>query len=526
MKWWQKAVFYQIYPRSFVDGNGDGTGDLQGIVSHLDYLSDMLGVNAIWLSPVYPSPMVDNGYDVSDYYGVDPLFGSLQDFDLLVEQVHARGLHILMDWIPNHTSDRHRWFQEARRSRGDPRRDWYVWRDSAPDGGPPNNWRSFFPRNGSAWTLDPATSQWYLHSFLQNQPDLNWDNPAVEAAMQDTLRFWLRRGVDGFRVDALPLIGKDAGLRPNPDPEKAWGPYNIDWPSVHERLRGLRKVCQSYGDRILVGEVNVLDMERLSRYLASGDELHLAHNFLFLQEEWTAAAVQAFIDRVEHALAAPVLPSWYLGNHDNSRVVTRLGGGPQGAARARIAAVLLLTARGAPFIYQGEELGLTDSAVPAQFLMDVDGREPQRVPMPWRPPSSTVGGGFTTGSPWLPLHDRAESLNVAAQLTDETSMLSLYRRLLRYRAETSALREGEYQSLLGPDGTIAYLRQTLRERVLVVLNMTSATASVALEGQVGEVRGDLVLSTDARRLPVPVNLNNIQLSADEGLILALPTRSR
>lgn len=235
MKWWQRAVFYQIYPRSFADSNGDGTGDLRGIVPHLDYLSNVLGVDAIWLSPVYPSPMVDNGYDVSDYYSVDPLFGSIEDFDLFVEEVHARGLHMLMDWIPNHTSKRHHWFQEARRSRDDPRRDWYVWRDPAPDGGPPNNWRSFFPRVGPAWTFDSATSQWYLHSFLPDQPDLNWDNPAVKAAMHDILRFWLDRGVDGFRVDALPLIGKDASLRSNPDPEQAWGPYNIDWPSVNAR---------------------------------------------------------------------------------------------------------------------------------------------------------------------------------------------------------------------------------------------------------------------------------------------------
>jgi alpha-glucosidase len=521
-QWWQSAVFYQIYPRSFLDSNGDGTGDLAGITTRLDYLSTTLGVNAIWISPFYKSPMADNGYDVQDYYSIDSLFGTMDDFESLIREAKSRGLRVVMDWIPNHTSDAHQWFADSRSSRSSDRRDWYVWRDPAPDGGPPNNWRSFFPRVGSAWTYDEPTAQWYLHSFLPSQPDLNWDNPAVEAAMHDTVRFWLDRGVDGFRIDALPLIGKDPLLRPNPDTRQPWGQYNIDWDTIHDRLRRLRALCDSYGERIMVGEVNVLDLSRLGRYISGGDELHLAHNFLFLTQPWTAEDIARFLARVEDYSPAPALPSWYLGNHDDSRVVTRLGGGADGAARARVAAVLLLTVRGVPFLYQGEELGLPDSSVPDSYRHDIDQREPQRVPMPWNAPSRVAGGGFTTGRPWLPLHDRAESLNVAAESTDKESMLALYRRLIELRRENEALHAGDFTALTAPDGIVCFARQSAHSRVVVALNFQGTRSAVPLTLLGSAAKADLLASTDTARAPGYLDLASVELGPHEGLVLDVP----
>lgn len=525
MKWWQSAVFYQVYPRSFADSNGDGTGDLAGITSHLDYLSDTVGVNAIWISPFYKSPMLDNGYDVSDYYSVDPLFGTMADFDTLIAEAKSRGLRVIMDWIPNHTSDTHQWFIESRNCRSGHRRDWYVWRDSAEDGGPPNNWRSFFPRVGRAWTYDEKTRQWYLHSFLPSQPDLNWDNPEVEEAMHGTVRFWLDRGVDGFRMDALPLIAKDALLRPNPDSQQPWGRYNIDWHTVHDRLRRLRMLCDSYDERIMVGEVNVLDLQRLGGYLSSGNELHLAHNFLFLNQPWNAEDIAGFISRIEDIIPPPALPCWYLGNHDNPRVVTRLGGGPAGTARARAAAVLLLTVRGVPFIYQGEELGLPDSPVPDSYQRDVDGREAQRSPLPWDAPSRVPGAGFTSGRPWLPLHSLAESLNVRDETSDKDSMLSLYRRLIELRRTNDALSAGELTRLPAPAGILCFLRRSPRSKVAVLLNFTGDQAVVSLSLPGNPTKTRLLLSTESARPPGYVDPASVELGPHEALILGVPNAS-
>lgn len=525
MKWWKNAVFYQVYLRSFADSDGNGTGDLSGITRHLNYLTDTLGVNAIWVSPFYRSPMVDNGYDVENHYTVDPLFGTMKDFELLIAAAKSRDLRVILDWIPNHTSDSHQWFMDSRSSRSNSRRDWYIWRDSANDGGPPNNWRSFFPRVGGAWTYDESTSQWYLHSFLPCQPDLNWDNPEVERAMHDTLRFWLDRGVDGFRIDALPLIGKDALLRANPDSQHAWGQYNIDWHTVHDRLKRLRALCDSYGERIMVGEVNVLDLERLGMYITGGDELHLAHNFLFLKQPWNARNIAAFIARIEEVIPAPALPSWYLGNHDNPRVVTRLGGGPRGTARARVAALLLLTLRGVPFIYQGEELGLPDSPIPESWRRDIDCREPQRAPLPWDAPSRAVGGGFTTGEPWLPLHYMAESLNVADQLKDDDSMLALYRRLIQLRRVNDALHAGDLMRLPAPDKIVCFVRQAPRNRVAVLINFADDSAIVPVSLSGGAAKAFMLLSTESGRSPGYVDLGSVELGPNEGLILDISAYS-
>ncbi|MDB5648812.1 MAG: alpha amylase catalytic region, partial [Hyphomicrobiales bacterium] len=343
--WWKRGVIYQIYPRSFQDSNADGIGDLDGIRRRLDHLT-WLGVDAIWVSPVYPSPMADFGYDVADYCGIDPIFGDLEQFDALVAEVHTRGLKIIMDFVPNHTSDQHAWFKESRSSRTNPKRDWYIWRDAAPSGGPPNNWVSNF--GGSAWQWDEATGQYYYHAFLREQPDLNWRNRAVCEAMHDVLRFWLGRGVDGFRVDVIWHLMKDREFRNNPpNPAYVLGRpeiesllqiHSTDQPEVHDVIARMRNVLDKYNDRVLIGEV-YLPIDRLVAYY--GEDLagaHLPFNFQLLQTAWHAGKIADLIGEYEGAIPDGGWPNWVLGNHDRSRVASRLG-----PAQARIAAMLLLT---------------------------------------------------------------------------------------------------------------------------------------------------------------------------------------
>ena len=438
--WWRSAVVLQIYPRSFADTTGDGVGDLPGVTARLGHLTE-LGVDALWLSPFYRSPMADFGYDVSDHMDVDPTFGTLADADALIARAHAVGLRVIFDWVPNHTSDRHPWFQASRSSTSDPHRSWYVWRDPAPDGGPPNDWTSTFSRDGArvAWTLDEDSGQYWLHSFLPEQPDLNWDEPAVAEAMHGVLRFWLDRGVDGFRMDVVHKIGKDPDLGDN-EPGRR---HDEDWPTVHGRLRAIRRVLDSYdGDRVGVGEVYVLDQRALARYVADGDGLHLVHNFVFLNLPWSAAAFRATVDEFEELGGPKAWPAWCLGNHDHPRIATRYGPEP-----ARVAAMLLLTLRGTPFLFQGDELGLQDVEVPPHRVVDVDGRDPVRSPIPWDPPSAAgPGAGFTTGDPWLPITPDAEHLAASVQAEDPGSMLSLYRSLLALRRRTAALTRGRLPS--------------------------------------------------------------------------------
>ncbi len=472
--WWQTGTVYQIYPRSFADSDGDGVGDLRGIVDHLDHLA-WLGVDAIWLSPIFRSPMRDFGYDVADYCDVDPLFGRLADLDQLLDEAHLRGVRVLLDWVPNHTSDQHPWFVESRSSRTNPRRDWYVWRDPAPDGGPPNGWISEFTGNQPAWTFDPTSGQWYLHCFLPEQPDLNWANPAVEQAMHDVLRFWLDRGVDGFRCDVIHLLGKELD-REDP-PERPYLPHVIwnDVPATHDLLRRLRRVVDtSPGDPVLVGEVFLLDPHRMATYVGT-DQLHLAFNFRAFFTPWDAPAWREQVTLAEQLLSDDEhrWPTWVLSNHDFPRHRVRYGGSE---AVARAAAVLLLGLRGTPFLYQGEELGLLDAEVPPERRVDPGGRDGCRAPLPWR---AGPGHGWPA-EPWLPFPPEAAARSVEAQRADPASILHLYRALLQERRTSPALHAGTLRWLDAPDGVLAFERHHPDgDRRVVVVNMTDVATPVA-----------------------------------------------
>lgn len=467
--WWREAVVYQIYPRSFCDTDGDGVGDLEGIRRHLDHVQQ-LGVDAIWLSPFFTSPMADYGYDVADYCDVDPLFGTLEDFDRLLAEAHRRGLRVLIDWVPNHSSDQHPWFQESRRSRDSAKRDWYYWRDGAGPGRPPNNWPATF-LGGPAWTWDPGTRQWYLHLFLPQQPDLNWSNPEVVAAMHDTLRFWLDRGVDGFRLDVIHMIGKDPALPDDPEPTVLREP-GPTW-TTHALIRDLRRLLDRYpGDRVMVGEVYILSTAKVAAFYGHGDELHLAFNFPPLYAPWEAAAWRTRVARVEQELGSPdTWPTWVLSNHDNPRHRTRYGS----LARARAAAVLLLTLRGTPFLYAGEEFGLEDAVVPPEAVRDPGGRDGCRAPIPW---DATASHGWAGAQPWLPWPPEAGTRNAAGQAGDPGSVLALYRRLLAVRRGSPALRRGTLEPLDAPDGVLAYRRRDGDDTRTVLVNFTAEAVGV------------------------------------------------
>jgi alpha-glucosidase len=471
--WWKTAVVYQIYPRSFLDTDGDGVGDLEGIRRRLDHLK-WLGVDALWLSPVYPSPMADFGYDVADFCDVDPVFGDLAALDALIADAHARDLKVVLDWVPNHSSDQHPWFLASRSSRLDPKRGWYVWRDPAPDGGPPNNWIRAWS-DEPAWTFDEATGQWYLHCFLPQQPDLNWAEPDLEEAMHGVLRFWLDRGVDGFRMDVIHLIGKDPALPDDPPDLAAIShvPLN-DRPETHVLLRRIRTLLDAYrGDRMAVGEVVLLDTHRVASYLGTGDELHLAFNFPPLFAPWEAGKWRRQIEIAADAhdpLGA--WPTWVLSNHDNRRHATRYGS----EARARAAAVLLLTLRGTPFLYAGEELGLGDAEIPTDRVVDPGGRDGCRAPIPW---DATPGHGWGEADPWLRWPPDPEHRNVASETADAGSMLHLYRRLLTARRCSPALQLGDLRLLDGLDeGILAFQRTAGTERRVVLINFTGAPVAV------------------------------------------------
>jgi alpha-glucosidase len=526
--WWQAGVIYQIYPRSFQDTNRDGVGDLKGIERRLEYLVS-LGIAAIWLSPIYPSPMVDFGYDVADYCDVDPRFGTLADFDDLLTQAHRRGLKVLLDFVPNHTSDQHAWFVESRSSRESQKRDWYIWRDPAADGGPPNNWISDF--GGSAWEWDKVTGQYYYHAFLKEQPDLNWRHPAVRAAMYDVMRFWFDRGVDGFRIDVLWHMLKAADFPDNPL-NPAYRPemgemhrllqlHSTDQPEVHRVAAEMREIADSYGpkghgERVLIGEI-YLPVDRLMQYY--GDErpgVHLPFNFQLIDTPWEARSLATIITKYEAALPTGGWPNWVLGNHDRRRVATK-----RGQAQARVAAMLLLTLRGTPTLYYGDELGLSDVVIESSEVRDPRelrepglalGRDPVRTPMPW---DGRENAGFTTAKPWLPLNADWPERNVARMTKDSQSILTLYRRLLGLRRDCLALSIGAF-ALLDVEGEIlAYERRLGAERLIVALNLGGRLRQLQLPDWAQDSR--LLMSTVENAALVEGGA--LLLGSNEGVVL-------
>ncbi|MFL5583197.1 MAG: alpha-amylase family glycosyl hydrolase [Gemmatimonadaceae bacterium] len=522
-RWWQRGIVYQIYPRSFMDSDGDGVGDLTGIERRLDHVA-WLGVDAVWISPFYPSPMADFGYDVSDHTAVHPLFGTLDDFDRLVRAARARGLRVLVDFVPNHVSDQHPWFVESRASRTSPKRDWFIWRDPAPGGGPPNNWLAVF--GGSAWEWDERTRQYYYHAFLREQPDLDWRNPAVRDAMLDVLRFWLRRGVAGFRVDAIHHLVEDAALRdepPNPDFRPELGSYSallhthtLDQPEVHDAIAAMRRVLDECGDDTVMVTEAYLPVDRVVMYYGeNGGGAHLPFNFQLVELPWDACTIARTVAAYEAALPPGAWPNWVLGNHDRPRVATRVGD-----AQARVAAMLLLTLRGTPTLYQGEEIGMRDVPIPPERVQDPWeknqpglglGRDPERTPMQW---DASKNAGFTTGRPWLPLSADHARLNVAAQTDDPRSMLSLHRRLIALRRAEPALSVGSWQEVEAAGDVIAFVREHDGRRFLVALNLGHALCEVAMEGA-----GRVVLSTHLDREESVTGV--VRLRADEGVVVQL-----
>jgi alpha-glucosidase len=522
--WWQTGVIYQVYPRSFQDSNDDGVGDLQGVIRRLPYLAE-LGVDAIWLSPIFPSPMADFGYDIADYTDIDPLFGSLADFDALLEAAHRLGIRIILDLVPNHTSDQHPWFKESRSSRDNPKRDWYIWRDPRGAGAPPNNWLSEF--GGSAWQYDQHTGQFYYHAFLAAQPDLNWRNPEVRAAVYDVIRFWLRRGVDGFRIDVIWHLIKDDLFRDNPGnpdfrpgdpPHRAVLPlYTADRPELPQVVAEMRRVTDEFPERVLIGEI-YLPVERLVTYYGPAlTGLHLPFNFTLLGAAWHSIA--KLIDEYEAALPSGGWPNWVLGNHDQKRIASRAG-----VEQARIAAMLLLTLRGTPTIYYGDEIGMLQVPIPASRVQDPFeknvpgigvGRDGARTPMQW---SMDDYAGFSRREPWLPLGDDWHSKNAEAEREEASSIYNLYRRLIALRRGHRALVIGAYRPIVAPGDLLLYVREAEGDRLLVVLNFSDDARAVAFPQR--KLSGNILVSSLGDRDQEVVD-GSIDLRGNEGLIIAV-----
>ena len=529
--WWQTGIIYQIYPRSFQDSDHDGVGDLKGIIRRLPYLVE-LGVDAIWLSPIFRSPMADFGYDIADYTDVDPLFGNLADLDGLIDAAHHHQLKIILDFVPNHTSDQHPWFVESRATRNNPKRDWYIWCDPSVDGGAPNNWLSEF--GGSGWEFDLNTGQYYYHTFLSAQPDLNWRNPAVRDAMYDVMRFWLRRGVDGFRVDAVWYLIKDEQLRENPVnydfrqgglPRDALIPlYTADLPEVHDAIGGMRRVVDEFPDRVLLGEI-YLPIDRLVAYYGRDlDGVHFPYNFALLTAKWEARSVAQLIEEYEAALPPGGWPNWVLGNHDRPRLATRIG-----RDQSRVAAMLLMTLRGTPTLYYGDEIGMQQVAIlPDQvrdpFEKNVPGlgigRDGCRTPMQW---DATRSAGFSDADPWLPVADNFREENVESFRNAKASLYSLYRRLIDCRRAHPALVKGSYEPMMATGDLLLFCREQGEERLLIALNMGHEPIAASFSNKT--LAGHVLLSTFADREREEI-IGRVDLRGNEGLLIMLASETR
>ncbi|RJP35008.1 MAG: alpha-glucosidase [Actinobacteria bacterium] len=494
--WWKKGVIYQISVASFSDSDADGLGDLRGIINNLDYINDgtphSLGADAIWLTPINASPMLDFGYDVSDYLSINPRFGNMEVFEELLDACHGRGIKVIMDMVLNHTSSEHPWFVESRSSRDNPKRDWYVWRDGRSPGRPPNRWVAVV--EGSAWQYDDDTRQFFYHAFLPFQPDLNWRNPEVRAAMFDVIRFWLDKGVDGFRLDLINFLYEDVLLRENP---RRFGMRPYDWqehlydrsqPESLEAAKELRRITDEYPGRMMMGEVYTDTPEDAVAYLGDGtDALHLSFYLDFAQRKWNAGDFRESVEWLEGHLPPAGWPCYYLNNHDLPRTYTRLGRGGDAEARAKVAAAMTLTLRGTPIIYYGEEIGMPMSRIPRKMMDDPIGkkfwpipvgRDGSRTPMQW---SGEKNAGFSQGEPWLPVDSSYVERNMALQDRDPASLLNWYRRLIWTRGKKPALQCGNYRALGGtPKGVYAYVRERGEERIAVMLNFVSRERSLAV----------------------------------------------
>ncbi|WP_369722244.1 alpha-amylase family glycosyl hydrolase [Bradyrhizobium sp. LLZ17] len=521
-EWWKSAVIYELAPISFQDSNGDGRGDLPGLFSRIEYLA-WLGVDALWLTPIYNSPFRDFGYDISDFRSVDRTFGSLDDMDRLIARLHELNIKLILDLVPNHTSCDHEWFVESRASRDNPKADWYIWTEPAETGGPPNNWLSRF--GGSAWQWCDARGQYYYHSFLVEQPDLNWRNPDLRAAIADVMRFWLDRGIDGFRVDASAVLIKDHLLRDNPPapqaedkppPQRFTPVFTDDRPETMQCIEFIRETIDRYDSRLLCGEVQG-KTDRIGHFYGTErPRLHLPLNFALLDCDWDVLALQAAIDAYMNALPKGGWPVWVIGGHDKQRIASSIG-----QAAMRTLAMLLMTLKGTPFFFMGDEIGrervhIPDDRIDDPFEKLVKGyglcRDPERAPMRW---DDSPAGGFTTGTPWLPL-EKDGARNIEQQRRDERSILHLFRSLIAVRRKHRALQRGEYHPVRARHNILAFKRSLDQSELLIVLNIAAEPRRFE-----GDCRGNVLLSTHPDRSPPTVEPASVLLRANEGVIIEL-----
>jgi glycosidase len=497
VKWWKQTAFYEIYMPSFKDGNGDGIGDFAGITSKLDYLKD-LGINGLWLTPFYPSPKVDNGYDISDYYGIDPAYGEMEDFETFISEAHRRNIKVIIDLVLNHTSSEHPWFKESRSSRNHPKRNWYIWRDK------PNNWESFF--SGSSWEYDEATDQYYYHAFAKEQVDLNWANTDVKKAMFDVMKFWLEKGVDGFRLDVINFLKVNDSFQDNPynhEKNEQIHLFDKDQEGILAVIKEIAELVHQYPDKFLVGEVGSEDIEILKRYSGTG-KMDVSFNFnIGSIDKFNAEQIYSQLVETEQAYESDQMPTLFFSSHDMSRHISRFGGDEE---RGKLIAALMLTAKGVPFIYQGDEIGMNDwIADDISMMMDVQGRlayekaistgkskeealvvanercrDKSRTPMQWSPASYA---GFSKVRPWISVPDESCTINVQNQQGNPDSMLSFYKRLLKLRMEHSSLRTGEYEFIDYQDGMLSFMRTNEFESTWVALNFSEEEKTLNIEAE-------------------------------------------